>query len=491
MIKELFKDIVKYLPSYVVPAIVGIIAIPLVTRLFPPADYGNYVLVLATVSILSAIATAWISASIIRFFPEYKQSSRLKELYSTTIKLTLLSVIVISLIFGCVLFIAQSHLSANLYSLMRIGILVFVVTSSSQIMLGFLRAKRQVTWYSSFTIWHNVAGLSLGIALVVVFGYGVDGLLWGAFLSIIIALPLMWKIAVGNLSFSEGSIRSSMSLEMTKYGFPVIAVNLASWVLSLSDRYILQFFRGSSEVGIYSASYAISEQTILMIASLFMLASAPLQYNIWETQGAKASREFLNKLTRYYLLIGLPATIGICILARPIVTVLTSPLYFEGCKIIPLVAFGAFLVGITHRYSEVLAFYKRTDILMYCMLCSALLNVGLNFLFVPRFGYVAAAATTLVAYVADLMLRFFFSRKFFVWGFPFKSLAKITFASAVMGVAVYPVGNSLTSSTIANLVLGVCVGVIVYVLMLFFLREIRKDEIQELSALRQRVWGRS
>jgi len=172
MIKELFKDIVKYLPSYIVPAIVGIIAIPIVTRLFPPADYGNYVLVLATVSILSAIATAWISASIIRFFPEYKQSSRLEELYSTTIRLTLLSVIIISLIFGCGLFIAQSHLPANLYSLVRIGILVFIITSSSQVMLNLLRAKRQVTWYSSFTIWHNVAGVGLGIALVVVFGYG-------------------------------------------------------------------------------------------------------------------------------------------------------------------------------------------------------------------------------------------------------------------------------------------------------------------------------
>ena len=129
MIRDLFKDITKYLPSYIVPAIVGIIAIPVITRLFPPTDYGNYVLVLATVSILSAVATAWLSASVIRFFPAYKQSNRLGELYSTVAKLTLFSVIAISLIFGCALFFAQSRLPANLYSLMRIGVLVFIATS--------------------------------------------------------------------------------------------------------------------------------------------------------------------------------------------------------------------------------------------------------------------------------------------------------------------------------------------------------------------------
>jgi len=56
MIKDLFKDMTKYLPSKVIPAIVGIVALPIITRLFSPADYRNYVLVIATVSILSTLA---------------------------------------------------------------------------------------------------------------------------------------------------------------------------------------------------------------------------------------------------------------------------------------------------------------------------------------------------------------------------------------------------------------------------------------------------
>jgi len=483
MIRELVKDIAKYLPSYIVPAIVGILALPIITRLFPPDEYGNYVLVLVTVSILSAITTTWLSASIIRFFPTYKLNNRLREFYGTLIKLTLVSIAVISLIFWGILYLVEGYIPTGICSLMRIGLLVFIASSCSTVLLSFLRAKRQVTWYSSFSIWSSVAGLGLGITLVMVSHYGVDGLLWGSFLSTAIAVPLLWKVAMGRPSFKEGRIRSSMTLEVARYGFPIVIVNIASWILSLSDRYVLELFRGSVEVGIYSASYTISEGTIFMIASLFMLASGPIGYRIWEGQGIEASREFLNKVSRYYLLIGLPATVGLSVLARPVIDVLTAQAYYQGYKIIPLVAFGAFLVGITHRFSEALTFYKRTDILMYCVLGSALLNIGLNFLFIPKYGYMAAAATTLIAFAANLTMVIIMSRRFFIWSFPFKSLGKVVIASAIMGAVVYPVGNSLTSSTLINLIVGICVGVVIYFLMLLLLRELQSGEIKEFVKL--------
>ena len=484
MIKELFRDVVKYLPSYVVPAVVGVVAIPVITRLFSPEEYGNYILVMTTVSVLSALSSAWLSSAIIRFLPAYKLANQVGELRTTIVKLAITSIMVTSIIFaGILLLLVKSRISPELYFLMRIGALVLIVTSCSQIFLAFLRAERRVMLYSSFIVWQSVTKLGIGMVMVLIFGYGVDGLLWGVVLALGATLPLMWKFTIGKLSLKEGRLRSRMSREMAKYGFPVVAVNLATWVLSFSDRYMLGIFRGSQEVGIYSASYTISEHTIFMIASVFMVASAPIGFRIWETQGSQASQNFINRLSRYYILIGLPITVGLSALARSVVGILTAQAYSSGYKIVPVVAFGAFLVGITHRFSEVLTFYKRTDILMYCMIGAALLNIGLNFIFIPKYGYMAAAATTLIAYGADLTGRIVLSRRFFVWKFPFKSLGKAAVASAVMGVVVYPVGNSLTSSTLANLVLGVVVGMLVYAVMILLLREPQKEEIQGLLTI--------
>lgn len=487
MIKDLFKDLAKYLPSYIVPAVVGVIAIPIVTRLFPPEDYGNYVLVLAAVSILSAVATAWLSASIIRFHPAYKLSNRTGEFHGTIVKLTLISVAAISIVTLSILYIVRSRILSSFYFPLRIGLLLFIATSVSSIFLTELRAKRQVTWYSFFTIWRSVTGLGLGVTIVIGFHYGVEGLLWGSFLSVAIVLPLLWRIAIGKISFKNGSIHSSMTSEIAKYGLPIIVVNLASWIIMLSDRYVLGFFRGSEEVGIYSAAYAIPQRSIFIIASLLALASNPIAFNIWVKQGVEASQKFLTKLTRYYLLIGFPATVGLTVLSKPVMHLLTAPAYFPGYRVIPFVAFSLFLVGITNRFSVVLSYHKRTNLIMFCNLTCATLNLGLNFLFIPKYGYVAAAATTLVAFAADLLIKIGMSRHFLVWQFPFKSFGKIVVASAVMSIIVYRLGNSLSASNLVNLMVGICTGAVVYSAMLLLLRELRPEEIREVRALAFRL----
>lgn len=48
MSKSFINDIYKYLPSQVISAVLGFISIPVITRLFPPGDYGNYVFIMAT-----------------------------------------------------------------------------------------------------------------------------------------------------------------------------------------------------------------------------------------------------------------------------------------------------------------------------------------------------------------------------------------------------------------------------------------------------------
>jgi len=476
MIRDFVKDLLKYLPAQIAPSLVGMIAIPIITRLFPPADYGNYVLVIATASVLTTIV-GWLGMSIIRFYPACERDGRLPELYGTVIKWLLISVITLASIFSGVIFAARAKLGNQLWYLMLIGTLVFVLSATFQTLQHFLRAKRQVGWYSSFSVWQSVARLGFGIALVVIFGFGIDGLLWGAVLSFAIAIPLLWKSAIGKIPWKKDS-SVELAKEMAKYGFPLVIGNLAAWILSLSDRYILEFFRGAHEVGIYSASYAISEKSILLLASLFMLASGPIGMNIWEKEGEKKSQEFVTKLTRYYLLICLPAVVGLSVLARPVIDVLTTPEYYQGFRIVPLVTLGGFFLGLQQRFQAGLVFHKKTNLIMISIITSGLLNLGLNFLLVPRYGYMAAAVTTVTSYAVLLVAMIIVSRRYFVWEFPLKSLGRIALASAIMGAAVYPVGNSLTPSPLTNLIIGVLAGVITYFIMLFLLGEIQSNEKQ-------------
>lgn len=161
MTRELLKDMGKYLPSYIVPSVVSFFSIPIITRLFPPGDYGNYVLVMATVSVLSAITTTWLGASVIRFFPVYNKQGGLNDFYSTVIKLAFISILSVFFILTGTLVFIRGYFSKNLYSLMKIGGLVFLISAFYSVLLSHLRAERKITHYSFFTIWNSISGIGL------------------------------------------------------------------------------------------------------------------------------------------------------------------------------------------------------------------------------------------------------------------------------------------------------------------------------------------
>lgn len=475
MTKDFLKDAIKYLPAQIAPGIVGFIGIPIITRLFVPADYGNYSLVMAAVAILT-ILSSWLPVSIVRFYPVYERDKNLDIFYRNIINLTFISILVVSLIFLIFLLSIKSHLSSKLCLLMYVGIGVFIVTSLFEVFQEFLRIKRQVGWYSRFAVWRSIGSLGIGLLLIFFLKRGIEGLLWGAILCVVIMLPLLWRKVKKGVFALHVKIDSFSTKEMAKYGYPIVVGNLAAWILSLSDRYILEVFRGAKEVGIYSASYNIADRSIMLLASLFMLASTPILIHIWEKEGKSRSREFLNKITRYYLIVCVPAVVGLSVLSKPIIKIMTGEQYTEGYKIIPFVALGVLFLGLQKRFNDGLLLYKKTNFIAFAVILSGLLNLGLNLLFIPRYGYFAAAITTLISYAFLLFLMIILSRRLFVWQFPFKSLVKVICASTIVGIVVHYVGSSLTSSALMNLIFSVFLGALIYFVLLFLFREFQPKE---------------
>ena len=113
-----------------------------------------------------------------------------------------------------------------------------------------------------------------------------------------------------------------MAKTMFLYGLPLMVGNLAAWVLSLSDRYVLGLLRGTSEVGLYSLSYNIADKSIMLLATLFLMAEPAIGVRIWENQGEQDSQRFVANVARLYLLLGIPAAVGLSVVSRLVVSLL-------------------------------------------------------------------------------------------------------------------------------------------------------------------------
>lgn len=487
MTKDFLRDLIKYLPAEIVPGIAGFISIPIITRLFHPANYGNYILVMATVLIMTTLL-GWLPMSITRFYPAFERDNKLNIFYRNIITLAFISILVITLPYVLILYLIKNNLSSKLCLLMHVGIGVFIVIALFQVFQSFLRVKRNVNWYSGFAVWRSLGSLGIALLLIFFLKRGVESLLWGKILCLVIIFPLLWRKSGEGATALHFKIDSASTKEMARYSFPLVVGNLAAWILSLSDRYMLEFFRGAQEVGIYSASYNIAEYSVMVIASLFMLASPPILVHIWEKEGKTKSQEFVAEITRYYVILCVPVVIGLSVLRKQIMEIMTGVQYYEGNKIFPFVLTGIFFLGLQRRFHDGLLLFKKTNFIAISIILSGLLNLFLNFLFIPKYGYFAAAITTLISYAFLLALMIIFSRRFFIWKFPFNSLLKVSCASAIMGIVVYYVGNSLTSSVLMNLILSICIGGTLYFLILLLLREFSQEEIQMFYLLKRKVF---
>lgn len=484
MLHAFYKDVFKYLPARVLPALVAVLAIPICTRLFPPHEYGLYILVMTTVLVLGTLVD-WLGMAIIRFHPACEREGRMQELHSTVLIALPLSLAPLLLLALVAWFLLRTHMEPMLAALFRVGMLYFLVGTSTEVVFNFLRARRRIAWYGALTLWKSVAGLAFGVALVIFFDFGITGLLWGHVLASAATLPFAWRLCCKPLTAKAFRPTLALARTMAGYSMPLVAGNVALWVLALSDRYVIEYFHGSQAVGIYGVSYSLTEKTVLFLAALFRTASAPLEMATWENEGAQKSGELVARITRTYLLLAIPIVVLLSVFAQPIVMLLTTAPYHDGYRLVPFVAAAIFLGGLEERFESGLLYQKKTRVIMRFVLLAGLSNIALNFAFVPRYGYMAAAITTLCCYAGLFCAIALASRRHFVWKFPLMTLARSSGAAFFMLLPL-PAFASFTPTVPAlQLLMTFALAASIYLAAILFLGEIKLRDLRGVVSLKK------
>ena len=97
--------------------------------------------------------------------------------------------------------------------------------------------------------------------------------------------------------------------------------------------------------------------------------------------------------------------------APEIVRILATEEYYDAIYIMPPIAAGVFFTSYANLYSNIAVYYKKTKFVMYPAIVAACINLGLNYVCIKAFGYMAAAYTTLVSYIVLALLQVLWSKK--------------------------------------------------------------------------------
>jgi len=479
MLKKFVKDIAIYSPSRFLPAITAFITTPILTRLFPPDEYGYWALATSVSAFLVSLGASGFGSAVIRFYPAYKAKSTLNVFFATLGVLVGSAITIVAGISFLTLLLFKEYIPPALYPLLPLVIMIFIAQSIFSVFISVMRAQGRSRSFTSFQLFINYSSLGVGLLLVVVLGLRVEGLLWGNFLTLLLTLPFLIFLATKRVGIRPHLFHLPDALQIWQYAWPLILGNMAMWGLRVSDLFIISAFRSERDIGLYSVSYNLSAKSIELLVGLFLLSVSPLVYSTWENEGREATEKTLTMVTRVYLILCLPAAVGLSVLAFPFVALLTAPDYYDGSKIVGLVAFSSFAWGLANIAMMGIAIKKRARRIGANQIVAAFTHIGLQLLMISRFGYVAAAISTLISYTVLLILQSIASRPHLTWRFPFSTLRNVIAASSVMGLVawgIYGIPGGGSKGSPIYLFLSIGIAMVTYFFCLWFLGELKGKE---------------
>ena len=490
VLKDILKsaggDTLKYFPVRLVPALTSLVTVPVFTRLITREDYGDFFLVNSAVSLTGMLFTSWLSASIVRFYWSEERQGRLDRYVSTVVWASMISLAIGAALLAAAMVLLGGVFGDGMRRLMPIALASLLLGQFIQLMQQLMRAANRARTFATLSIASALLSAAFSVFFVAVPRWGAFGILAGVAAGNVLLLPLALRNARSEGSLSPRHVSTETVREFAAYGVPMIPAAVSSWVLILSDRYIIGLSQTAADVGLYGAAYGLGDKIMGLVTAPLLIAIGPVMVQTFEKKGQLLAQQVQTQLTRYYAMATVPLVFGLWVIARPFMDVFTGPDYRSAFPILPIVAAGVMAYGASQIANNGLAMHKKSLTMMQNTLLAAVLQVTLNLLLVPRFGYIAAAWNTLFAYAALLGLAWLRSRPYMAWRLPWSDLVRIAGASGFMA-AVLVVAFRWFDSSVWLLLAEVATGIVVYAFALWASRGLRPDELEYLGDMRRAI----
>jgi len=446
----------------------AIVILPVITKLLGAQSYGVWVQFLITLSLITSFALLGLPASLVRFLASVED----KKVKAQKVCSILTVVIASALCVGGILLFFRSQLAMVLgISITYIALLAVttIFECINSLLFNVFRAFHQMENYAFFSTAQSFGEIFLACSAILL-GYG----LLGAVASLLIARVIMSLLLITNLlrkiGFSMPSYKEFGAY--LAFGIPTIGSNIAYWVVTSSDRYVINYFLGITFVGYYSPAYTFGNLLVIFIMP-FSLVLPPLLSRFFDSNDHQSVQRYLAYSLKYFLLIAIPAAFGLSVLSWPLLaTFTTSDIANHSYLITPFIAASMICYGIFTIISQVFDLIKKTSYSTFIWTYAALVNLSLNFFFVPHFGIMGAALSTLFVYVLALFITVFFALQRFRFSLDARSISKSILASSIMALVLYVFAPTGLSGIIGAIVIGVGM----YGALIIFLRVIDEKE---------------
>ena len=390
----IFKDIFKYLPSKLVGTVGNAIVIPIYTSLLSPAQYGLYSLSVALLSFLCIIFSDWVGLSGLRFFRKHQLSNDLSKYLSILVCLLGMNILLMFLL--CVVFHSDIISFFKIPAKYFYAVLFLIIPVAIRALLfQLLRAQLKSVSYTFSTILNQFLTIGLSIFFIKVCHLGAVAMLLAMGISIsIIDVILMVQSNILKY-FKKPEIKWGLVFPIILYGIPISATALSAWMISQSNKFIMNHINGFTDVAFVGVAYGVTQPILMTLFATITVAVIPRILRMFEEK--IDVRPIIAKFCGYYMLLAIPLVLIMAVYPQELTKILAHSKFYDAYRIVPYFAIGTFFMGLTDYTTLQYHLANKTYIELILKLISGLTNVFLTIKLIPMYGLEGVGLATVSA----------------------------------------------------------------------------------------------
>ena len=411
MIRSLIKDSFIYALSGAVGQLLGILLLPLYTRIFSVEQYGVLTLLLLSVTIIVTIISMQMYQSVARFYISARSRKKKQAIVTTALVYYLFA-------FGifCILGSAISIFLSTLYAccpsyfdtdLILIFFVFIFVNALFLFNVSLFKWRFQSQLMAIFSISNVILSAALVVISILYFHLGIAGVFLGQSLSSTILNIIMMYLLRQEFNFHVVSKKTFYV--MLAFGAPLVFSALSIYLMQSIDRFIIERFLGLGAVGIYVVGAKIAGGVALVLSG-FQMAWGPFTYRTYEKDGANVQFAYILRIV-FILLMGCLLVAGLY--SQEAVLLLASNAFKTASLVIPFMVLAAILNSVANYFAVGMYLAKKNILRMYVNFIGLLANLLLNVILIPYLGIVGSALAMCLSFFILVLFSLYFSQKLY------------------------------------------------------------------------------
>ncbi|MCR5356430.1 MAG: oligosaccharide flippase family protein [Lachnospiraceae bacterium] len=473
--ESLFTSFIKYFYGNFVVLLLGLVQLPLTTRVLRTEEYGKTTMFITAVSVIYIFAILGLDQAYIRYF--YKEGVNRKTLFLQC----LLPPFILILILAAVYVVFSPYFNMFLFGENGISIIIPVVAYTiisvfERFLFLNIRMDQNGVLYSNLNILSKVLNVSFIILFAYLLGSNFRVIMYAMTLSLgtvtlICAIRYIFITRKDKVTRHDATER-----ELLKYGIPFIPMLLMEWLLSSMDKWSIKIFNDFSETGIYGSAMQIMT-IILTVKITFVAFWSPVAMEKYENCSDEECKSFFADMFDKVQFLCMSTAFLLTILRGVIVLILGKD-YREAISIIPFLTLMPVLSIMFEMTGQGVKFTGKIKYFNYASLAAIICNLAGNTLLVPRYKGVGAALATAVTYIVYFAIGTYFSIKCY----PVKYRMKNFIVSLVLYLA-YAAYATVAKDQLISAAVGTVIFIICCFMNITTLKELFKYAAEFLKKL--------